>query len=147
MAQRITRGRAMLGALTLGGVRVSAYKSIVVPILAASVDQWAFIADSPIKVTGIVCDYSVAGGAGAAVKVRKVTADTVAPGAAAGATVKELQSAAFDLTATANTKQTATLVAVDADLTLATGDKLGIDFAGTLTGLAGGIVQIRYKPV
>jgi hypothetical protein len=71
-------------------------------LLAASVDKWAFIADRPYKVMKIEEIHSVVGGAAAAVRPRKVT-DTSAPGAAAGANVKELTQAAFDLTATINT--------------------------------------------
>jgi len=66
-----------------------------------------------------------------------------APGATAGATVVELTTAAIDLTATANTVVTPALVATAASLQLAAGDKIGLDFSGTLTGLVGGLYLDR----
>jgi hypothetical protein len=129
--------------LTVGGVTVGTTKSISTELLAASVDKWVFIADRAYEVTGISEIHSVVGGASAAVKFRKVT-DATAPGAAAGATVKELATAAFDLTATINTTQDATLSATPADYRLAAGDKIGADFSGTLTGLVG-VATIHLK--
>ncbi len=113
---------------------------------AASVDDWIFIADRAYTVVSIKEIHSVAGGSSAAIAIRKHTAaGTAAPGAAAGATVKELLTAAIDLTATANVSQTATLTATTADLNLAAGDKIGSDLSGTLTGLAGCVVVIELK--
>lgn len=111
---------------------------IVVPVdlAAASVDQWAFVADRPYKALGFREAHSVVGGAAAAVRPRKVT-DTSAPGAAASGTVVELTSANIDLTATINTVVTPTLVTAGGANLLATGDKIGLDFSGTLTGLVG----------
>lgn len=112
--------------------------TIAVPIglLAASVDQWVHVARGKQRVLAIRAVWSVVGGAAAAVKFRKIT-DTSAPGAAASATVVELATAAFDLTTTINTLNTATLSATAADLLLADGDKIAADFSGTLTGLVG----------
>jgi hypothetical protein len=109
-------------------------------LLAASVDKFVFMADRPYQVTAVKEIHSVVGGASAAVRPRKITAAaTDAPGATAGTTVKELTTAAIDLTATINTTQTPALSATAADLLLATGDKLALDFSGTLTGLVGAI--------
>jgi hypothetical protein len=114
-------------------------------LLAASVDKWAFVATRPCKLVGIREIHSVVGGASAAVRPRKIT-DTSAPGASAGATVKELTQAAFDCTLTINTTQTGTLSATVADLQLAAGDKIALDFSGTLTGLVG-MVSIELAPI
>ncbi|MBN9393442.1 MAG: hypothetical protein J0I20_35755 [Chloroflexi bacterium] len=114
-------------------------------LLAASVDKWVFIADKAYKVTAVNEIHSVVGGSSAAVRPRKIT-DTSAPGASAGANVKELTTAAADLTATINTTQALTLSATAADLTLAAGDKIGLDFSGTLTGLVG-LIEIVLKAV
>lgn len=114
---------------------------------AASVDDWIFISDRAYTVVSIKEIHSVAGGSSAAVAIRKHTAaGTAAPGAAAGATVKELQTAVLDLTTTANISQTSTLTATLADRDLAAGDKIGSDLSGTLTGLAGCVVVIELKP-
>jgi hypothetical protein len=123
-------------ALTVGGIKIGTTVTISTELLAASVDKWVFIADRAYEVVQIEEIHSVVGGSSAAVKFRKVT-DVSAPGAAAGATVKELATAGFDLTATANTTLTATLSATPADYRLADGDKIGADFSGTLTGLVG----------
>lgn len=118
-------------------------------LLAASVDKHIFVAPFACRVVSAREIHSVVGGASAAVRLRKVT-DTSAPGAAASTTVKEL-AAAFDLTATANTTQVATLVAAAAlqpnsDFYLAAGDKLCLDFSGTLTGLVG-LLTVSIKRV
>lgn len=112
--------------------------AVTAPLAAASVDNWAFIAPRACKIVSIKEVHSVVGGSSAAVSPRKVT-DVSAPGAAAGATVKELCTAGFDLTATANTVVTGTLSATASDYAFAAGDKLGLDFSGTLTGLVGHI--------
>jgi hypothetical protein len=111
--------------------------SVRVDLTATAVDTNVWIAHRRCKLLGIRELHSVVGGAAAAVRPRKITADATAPGAAAGATVKELTTANIDLTATANTAITPALVATTADLTFATGNKLALDFSGTLTGLVG----------
>lgn len=116
-------------------------------LLAASVDKWIFIADRAYQVTQVEEIHSVVGGSGAVVRPRKVTAaGTDAPGAAAGATVKELTAADIDLVATINVTQTPALTATAADLLLADGDKIGLNFGGTQTGLVGSIA-ITLRPV
>lgn len=113
---------------------------------ASSVDDWVFVADRPYTVVSIKEVHSVAGNDGGTVTadVRKVT-DVSAPGAAAGSTVKEFMSAALNLKSTANTTVTGTLSGTASDLDLATGDKIGVNFIGTLTTLAGGVLVIELK--
>lgn len=131
--------------ITQGGNKVADVYHISIELLAASVDKWAFIASRAVQVVSISEVHSVVGGGSAAVRPRKVT-DTSAPGAAASSTVKELTQAAFDLTATVNTVVNGTLSATASDLTLAAGDKIGLDFSGTLTGLVGELT-IGLRPV
>lgn len=107
-------------------------------LLAASVDTWAFVADRSYRVIGVREAHSVVGGSGATVRPRKITAaTTAAPGASVAAGITELTTAAIGLETSVNVAQTATLTATDADRLLAVGDKIGLDFAGTLTGLVG----------
>jgi hypothetical protein len=118
-------------------------------INANSVDEHVYVAPFACRVVSIREIHSVAGGSAAAVRTRKIT-DTSAPGASAGATVKEL-SAAFDLTVTANTTQVATLTGTatpitNSDYYLAAGDKLALDFSGTLTNLVG-MVTFHIKRI
>lgn len=119
---------------------------VPVDLLAASVDQWAFVAQRACKLVGVKEIHSVVGGASAAVRPRKITAAaTDAPGAVASATVLELTTANIDLTAAINVTQTPTLTATIADRSLAAGDKVGLDFSGTLTGLVGKLtMQFQY---
>lgn len=107
-------------------------------LMAASVDEWVWVAPRACVLTGIDEIHSVIGGSGAVVTPRKVTAaGTAAPGDAAGATVKELTTAAIGLETTINVSQAPTLTATLADRVFAAGDKLAHNFAGTLTGLVG----------
>lgn len=133
------------GGITQGGKKLASTIYVPVLLLAATVNGWAFVADRPYKVVVLNEAHSVVGGSSAAVKFRKIT-DTSAPGASAGTTVKELQSAAFDLTAAINTTQTATLSSTPSDLSLAAGDKIGYVVSGTLTGLVGS-ANIGLQPV
>ena len=150
---RVTRGQALVGTvavtgadgLTVAGVKPIIQDPITSELLAASVAKWIFIADRAYQVTAVREVHSVVGGASAAVRPRKIT-DTSAPGAAAGATVKELTTAAIDLTATINTVVSPALSATVADLQLAAGDRIALNFSGTLTGLVG-LIEIVLKAI
>ncbi len=114
--------------------------SITREVLAASVDNYVWIADRPctlIKASAI-CD--VVGGSSAAVAIRKITAaGTARAGASAGSTCIEMLTAGIDLTTTAGTVAAGTLSAVAGALNMAIGDKLAFDFSGTLTSLVGAV--------
>ncbi len=152
----MTAGTAVTGAtvvastadgITQGGNKVADEFAITAELLAASVDKWVFVADRAYQVVGVREVHSVIGGASAVVRPRKVTAaGTAAPGAAAGATVKELTTADIGLETAIDVTQTATLSATGADLLLAVGDKIGLNFGGTLTGLVGQLT-IFLRPV
>lgn len=96
------------------------------------------------KLVSYTAVWGTAGGTSAAVRPRKCTG-TSAPGASAGATVVE-QSAAVDLTATANTVTTPALTATDAGRTFLPGDRLCLDFSGTQTGLVGLNLIFYFTP-
>lgn len=113
-------------------------------LLAASVDNDVWVADGDYEVVEFAETHSVVGGAAAAVRPRKIT-DTSAPGAAAGATVKELTTANIDLTASINTVRRPTLTATKADRKFKRGDRLALDFSGTLTGLVGQVTVVLKK--
>lgn len=132
MANRLTRGKALVG--DAAGTRFP----VTMSLTASAVDTHAFVASSPCQVVAVEEIHSVVGGASAAVRPRKIT-DTSAPGAAASGTVKELTTAAFDLTAAVNTRVAGTLVASEADRRFAAGDRLAFDVSGTLTGLVGAL--------
>jgi hypothetical protein len=144
VADAATVEAAGFNAWNTGG-GVAAARSVGIPLTGTMVDQHVFVADRAYKVSAINEIHSVVGGAGANVRPRKIT-DTSAPGAVAGATVKELTTAVFDLTAVINTTQTGVLSATAADLLLATGDKIALDFSGTITGLVG-MLTITLAPI
>ncbi len=135
--------------LTVAGVIVSPTKSISVqcPANADCVDKAFFIADRAYQVTAISEVHSAAGTNGSAVNLQ-VTKDvtTDAPGAGTDLLTNNT-NAGFDLKGTANTVQAGTLTATTASLQLAAGDRLSLDFAGTLTTLAGVLVTVTLKPI
>ena len=124
------------------GPRKSNYFTVQVQMIATAVDIYAWYAPRRCKLMGIKEVHSVVGGASAAVRPRKITADATAPGAAAGATVLEL-SAAIDLTTTANTEQTPAVTTTGDRHIFAAGERLALDFSGTLTGLVG-MVEFHF---
>jgi hypothetical protein len=122
-------------------------KVLTTELLAASVDKWLYVADRAYQVVLVEEIHSVVGGSSAAVRPRKITAaTTAAPGAAVATGITEITAASIDLTAAINVTQTPALSATAADLLLADGDKIGLDFSGTLTGLVGQLI-IHLKPV
>lgn len=121
---------------------------IAVPTTANSVSQHIFVAPFNGRVVSVREIHSVVGSTSAAVKLRRIT-DTSAPAASASTTVLELQSAAFDLTATINTSVDATLAGQTVPVNTSanyfnSGDRLALAFSGTLTGLVG-LVQLHIK--
>ena len=110
---------------------------ISVPAVAASVDTDIWVSNGNYKLVAIRTTHSVVGGASAAARPRKVT-DTSAPGAAASATVLEL-AAAIDFTASVNVVRSPALTALASTTRFKSGDRLALDFSGTLTGLVGHI--------
>lgn len=91
--------------------------------------------------------HAVAGTDGSAVSLQ-LTKDTgtAAPGAGTDLLTNNT-NAGFNLKGTANTTQEAALSATVADLRLAAGNRLSIDFAGTLTTLAGVHVTVVLKRI
>lgn len=106
-------------------------------------DQAFFIANRAYEVTNIQQVHSVAGGDGGAVnlQVSKLTGTTAVGGGTDVLTNNT--NAGFDLKGTANTVQTGTLTTT----TLAAGDRLEVDYAGTLTSLAGVCVTVTLKRI
>lgn len=133
------------GGLTWGGGAVvqPLWQSAVYTFAANAgiADQPFFIANQTYTVKQIVEIHATAGGvAGITCVVKKVASgQTIANGTA-------LQTSTFALDATANTLQTATLSTNQATLTLAAGDRLAVDFTGTLTSLAGVCITVFMQP-
>lgn len=130
--------------LTMGGSVVKPFRQSVnlpIPLNAGEVDQVLFIAPYAMTITGISEVHAVAGGDASAVTLN-VTNDPSGFVAGAGTTI---QSGTFNMKGTANTVQTATLVSGPSPLlTLAAGDRLGANFTGTITSLAGVVVTLYF---
>lgn len=109
-----------------------------------AVDTWVFVADTDYEVTKVYLIPTVAGTNGSA-----VTADVMkASGTTAVSSGTTILSAAnsLDLKGTANTLQTGTLSTTQATRRLTAGDRLGVNFTGTLTS-AVGLIQINLKRI
>lgn len=135
--------------LTVGGVIVDPNKTVEVNCVlnSACVDQAFFTADRAYQVVGVTEIHAVAGDNGGAVNLQ-LTKDTGtdAPGAGTDLLTNNT-NAGFNLKGTANTLQTGTLTATTASLQLAAGDRLSLDFAGTVTTLAGVQVTVKLKAI
>ncbi|NBQ67420.1 MAG: hypothetical protein EBU46_00770 [Nitrosomonadaceae bacterium] len=106
-----------------------------------------YIANRPMEVVAIREVHSTAGSDGSAVNVQVVKdTGTNAPGAGTDLLTNN-SSAGFNLKGTANTVQTGTLTATAASKKLAAGDRLSLDFAGTLTAVAGVVVTVTLRPI
>lgn len=112
---------------------------------AAMVDQSFFVADRAYVVTAINFVHAVAETTAASLLVQ-VTKDTStnAPGAGADLLTNN-SSTGFNCKSTANTVQNGTLTATTADLTLAAGDRLSVDFSAAATELVGVTITVVLR--
>jgi hypothetical protein len=106
---------------------------------ASPVDAVFYIAPCKMRVKAVTF-RPTASAAGATAVVKKAASGTaIASGTA-------LHSNNLTLDGTAHTNQTGTLSATAADLEIAAGDAIGVDFAGTTTN-ATGVVIVTLTPV
>lgn len=140
-SNRATRGKQLVGELAGDTITVS-YSMLANASLA---DQAFFVADRAYDVVAVRQIHSVAGTDGSAVNLQ-VTKDTstAAPGAGTDLLTNNT-NAGFNLKGTANTVQAGTLTATAASKRMAAGDRLSVDFAGTLTTLAGVVVTVVLR--
>lgn len=126
--------------LTIGGVIVPQYLHKFWSGIgaAAAVSGTALIADATYIVTGVKVSFGTASTSGT-FTIEKLTG-TTAPG---GGTA--LLTSALALDGAANTVATGVLTATTADLTLASGNRLGFVFGGTVTNLADMAITITLK--
>lgn len=110
------------------------------------IDSCFYVANRPMIVTAIYGVFSTAGTNGSAVSLQ-VTKDTSTNAPGAGTDILTNNSnVGFNMKSTINTVQTGTLTGTAATLRLAPGDRLSVDFAGTLTALAGVFVIVAMTP-
>lgn len=129
-----------------GELRVNGSTAGFIPVstfyIPTSVDSPFFIATRAYRVKAITGRVEVAGtDAGAVTLVVKK-----APSATAITAGTALHSSTFNLKGTAATNQSLTLSVTLADLEIAAGDCIGLDFTGTLTS-ATGCITVSLAPV
>jgi len=112
---------------------------------ADHVDRTFFIANQAYQVTAIRFVHATANGATLYAQVTKDTS-TEAPGAGVDLLTNNSNSG-FDCNATANTVQTGTLTATTANLQLAAGDRLSVDFSTSATSLVGVTITVTLKRI
>lgn len=114
---------------------------------AGLVDQFFYTATKNMKITGIQYVHSAAGTHGSAVTLQvKKNTSTNAPGTGTDLLTNNT-NAGFDCKGTINVVQTGALSATGANLRLAPGDRLSVDFTGTLTALAGVVLVVTFEPL
>lgn len=135
--------------LTVGGVIVPQELEVSFHGQAATamVDQSFFLATQAYQVTKISFVHAVAETTAANLRVQ-VTKDTStnAPGAGNNLLTNNSNNG-FDGKATANTVQTGTLTATTADLQLAAGDRLSVDFEAAANELVGVTITVSLKRI
>lgn len=121
----------------------SLYADAAVASSVASRD--VFLPPPGYKLVSVKSTQGVASSSGT-YAVRKIT-DTSAPNAAAGATVIELLAGTTASTAgTANTVLTAALTTTAGALKFKPGDRLAVNFGGTVASLVGLVIQFEFVP-
>lgn len=106
---------------------------------ADAVDRSFFVAPRACQVLSITENHATAGGTSAAVTPKKCTGTQAASAGTA------LTAAAIDLTTTAETPQTPALSATAAALVLAAGNRIALDFSGTISPLAQCTITIELR--
>ena len=110
-------------------------------------DQAFYIANKNTQVAAAYYVHSTAGTDASAVNLQLVKdTGTDAPGAGTNLLTNNT-NAGFDCKGTINVVQTGTLTGTAASLRMAPGDRLSVDFAGTLTALAGVVMIVVLQPV
>jgi hypothetical protein len=132
--------RVLIGGIT--GFQPT-YQTITLPVILNGdmVDQALLIAPYAFSVKGVMEIHAVAGDDAGTVTVN-LTKDTsgVAPGA--GTTI---MSGTFNAKGTANTVQSATLSSTSGVLDFALGDRIGVNFVGTIATLAGLVITLKIS--
>lgn len=108
---------------------------------AAILDQNFYIANQKMRVVAIYEIHRVAGSSTPTAVIRKCSSgQTIAQGTT-------LMVGSFDMAGTAQTQQTAALATNNSTLILNAGDRLAIDYSGTLTTIAGVCVTVWLQPL
>jgi hypothetical protein len=129
--------------LTVGGVIVPQYWDFNVPISAASVDTNVFVPTSSWQVVAVSEVHTVAGNDASPVNLT-LTKCTGTQTPAQGSAVIQ---AVVNLKGTANTIISSTPATGSGLCKVNSTERLALDFSGTLTTLAGGVMTVRMKRI
>ncbi len=127
--------------LTVAGVIVPQYTILTVPIDAASVDQWIFIADAAYELDTIETIFTVTASGSCDMDLKK---STTVEAPASGAS---MLTGVIALQATANTVYAGTKHGTAGNRQLADGNTMSLTFSDVATGLTGGIVTIKMHRI
>jgi len=125
---------------TVNGSKIQNVFHISFPLTAASVNSTLFIAPVGYRVQSITETHSVAGGTGATCHLE------VIPSGTANGSGTTIAGTTLALTGAANVIQKATPTSTTG-ATIPAGSRLGVVVGGTLTGLAGGVLQVSLVRV
>ena len=127
-----------------GEVRVNSSTAGFIPVTfnyyAGAIDTSFFIASRAYRVRSVILRVDVTAGAGITAQIKK------APSGSAINTGTSISTTNFALDGAAFTNQTGTLSPA-ADLEIAAGDAIGIDFSGAVAAGAAGSVTVTLAPV
>ncbi len=105
-----------------------------------AIDQIAFRAPYPMQFVGVAVTYTTASTSGT------LNVEKCPVGTAAGSGT-DLLSSTIDLSATAGVTYTGTLITTVSSLQLAAGDRLALDFGGTVTNLVNCQINLILKRI
>lgn len=119
---------------------------IYIPANGDLADQHFYIATRPTRVVGIKQIHGTLGSHGSAVTLQ--VSKCISTEAAGSGTVllTNNSDAGFNLKSTINTRQIGALATALATRRLAAGDRLALEFTGTLTAVAGLCVSVELEP-
>jgi hypothetical protein len=126
-------------------VRVNSSTAGFIPVTfnyyAGAIDTSFFIASRAYRVRSVILRVDVTAGAGITALIKK------APSGSAINTGTSISTTVFALDGAAFTNQVGALSATPADLEIAAGDAIGIDFTGAVAAGAAGSVTVTLAPV
>lgn len=129
-------------AITVGGNILHNETLLTFPLPASTaLGHNMFVAQDAWKVTSVAVVYAAQTTGVATVNFTKCTG-TTAPDSGT-----EMLTSAIDLHSTADTVAVGSLSSTPSDLTLASGDRIGIKYSASTAGMVGGVVTIKMKRV
>lgn len=109
---------------------------------SSGTDTYMWIAPQAVLITSIMSVHTASSTGAGVIDVQKCHSTGDAEMGSTGA--HDLQSTGFDMTTTGGVVETATLTTTTADLTLASGDRLGLNYGGSFTSVTNTCIVVEY---